>query len=163
MNLRRWLRPGIGVKRWLAMVFLGELLLALALALLLRQIYREVDVDGPLQAAVYLATLQFLPYGLRGLLLAAAGVGLFALGSIRLVRAVTDPLRREPGDRALVEVIYQKRFLAPFSLNKHATIQPTTPPHANKHTPRQTGWRGARVASDGGWFRASGPSTGSTS
>ena len=112
MNLRRWLRPGIGVKRWLAMVFLGELLLALALALLLRQVYREVDVEGPLQAVIYLATLQFLPYGLRGLVLAAAGLGLFALGSIRLVRAVTDPLRREPGDRALVEVIYQKRFLA---------------------------------------------------
>ncbi len=112
MNLRQWLRPGIGVKRWLVVVFLGELLLALALALLLRQIYREVDVDGPLQALVYVATLQFLPYGLRGIILATAGLGLFALGSVRLVRAVTDPLRRAPGERALVEVIYQKRFLA---------------------------------------------------
>ena len=30
MNLRRWLTPGIGVKRWLLVVFVGLLLLALA-------------------------------------------------------------------------------------------------------------------------------------
>ncbi len=28
MNLRRWLAPGIGVKRWLLVVFTGLLLLA---------------------------------------------------------------------------------------------------------------------------------------
>jgi uncharacterized cofD-like protein len=112
MNLRAWLRPGIGVKRWLAVVFIGELLLALALALVLRQFYREVDVDGPVQAVVYLVTLQFLPYWARGLVLAGLGLALFAAGSVRLVRAVTDPLRQAGPDRALVEVIYQKRFLA---------------------------------------------------
>ena len=32
MNLRRWLTPCIGVKRWLLVVFVGLLLLALAFA-----------------------------------------------------------------------------------------------------------------------------------
>ena len=38
MNLRRWLTPGIGIKRWLLVVFAGLLLLALAFAHFLRQV-----------------------------------------------------------------------------------------------------------------------------
>ena len=38
MNLRRWLTPGIGVKRWLLVVFIGLSLLALAAAHVLRQV-----------------------------------------------------------------------------------------------------------------------------
>jgi hypothetical protein len=64
--LRRWLEPGIGLKRWLLVVFGGELLLALAGALLLRQVYREYDFSGPGQSLLYIVTLQFLPYWLRG-------------------------------------------------------------------------------------------------
>lgn len=112
MNLRGWLRPGMGVKRWLAVVFLGELGLALALALLLRAVYREVEVEGPLQGVIYLLTLQFLPYAVRGVVLAAAGLTLFVFGSYRLVRALMAPFRGSDADQPLVEVIYQKRFLA---------------------------------------------------
>ena len=49
--LHRWLTPGIGIKRWLALGFVGELCLALAGALALRQVYREVEVTGPSQTA----------------------------------------------------------------------------------------------------------------
>jgi len=42
MNLRRWLTPGIGVKRWLLVLFIGLLLLALAFAHLLRQATRDL-------------------------------------------------------------------------------------------------------------------------
>ncbi|HET7026254.1 MAG TPA: gluconeogenesis factor YvcK family protein [Candidatus Limnocylindrales bacterium] len=113
MNLRGWLRPGMGVKRWLLLVFFGELGLALAGALFLRQIYRDVDVAGPAQDAVSVVTLQFLPYDARALILAAAGITMFVVGSVRLVRNLMEPFR--PGGDAptpLVEVIYQKRFLA---------------------------------------------------
>jgi uncharacterized cofD-like protein len=112
MNLRGWLRPGMGVKRWLAVVFLGELGLALSLALILRAVYREVEVDGPLQAVIYVATLQFLPYAVRGVVLAAAGIALFLAGSYRLLRALMAPFRGADDEQPLVEVIYQKRFLA---------------------------------------------------
>ena len=48
VNLRRWLTPGIGVKRWMLVVFLGLLLLALAFAHMLRQATRDLAPGGPL-------------------------------------------------------------------------------------------------------------------
>lgn len=111
MNLRPWLRPGIGVKRWVLVAFVGLVALALAGALLLRQVYRDVEVEGPLQAFLYVVTLQFLPYAARGAALAGLGLALFLLGSFRLIRALTDPFRGGV-DQPFVEVIYQKRFLA---------------------------------------------------
>ncbi len=112
MNLRRWLTPGIGVKRWLLVVFLGLLLLALAFAHLLRQVSRDLEPGGLAGALIDAATLQFLPYPLRGLIVGSIGVGLLAVGGYRAMRGVTDPLRNFDADQPLVEVIYQKRFLA---------------------------------------------------
>jgi uncharacterized cofD-like protein len=101
----------MGIKRWLLVVFAGELLLALAGAFLLRQLYRDVEITEPLAAVIYLATLQFLPYVARGVILATIGAVMFAYGSYRVIRLLTDPFRAE-GDQPFVEVIYQKRFLA---------------------------------------------------
>ena len=50
----------MGIKRWLLLVFIGELSLALGGAFALRQLYRDTDVSGPFQASIYVATLQFL-------------------------------------------------------------------------------------------------------
>ncbi|HEU6439806.1 MAG TPA: gluconeogenesis factor YvcK family protein [Terriglobales bacterium] len=110
--VRRWLQPGIGFKRWLVVVFVGELLLALAGALLLRQVYREYEFSGPGQTALYLLTMQFVPYWVRGVIVATAGMALFAYGSWRSVRVLMGPFLNSEGDQPLVEVIYQKRFLA---------------------------------------------------
>ncbi len=111
-GLRRWLTPGIGIKRWLALVFLGELGLAFGLAFVLRQVYRDVVLDEPLQTIVSTATLQFLPYSLRALILAAVGLVLFGFASWKVIAVLMDPFRSEEEGRPLVEVIYQKRFLA---------------------------------------------------
>jgi len=89
--VRRWLQPGIGFKRWLVVVFVGELLLALAGALLLRQVYREYEFSGPGQTALYLLTMQFVPYWVRGLIVATAGTVLFVYGSWRSVRVLMGP------------------------------------------------------------------------
>ena len=112
MNLRRWLTPGIGVKRWLLVVFAGLLLLALAVAHTIRQATRDLDPGGLAQVILDTATLQFLPYPLRGLIVGLAGTLLVFVGAVRVVRAVTDPLRDPDGEQPLVELIYQKRFLA---------------------------------------------------
>ncbi len=112
MNLRRWLTPGIGIKRWLLVVFAGLLLLAVAFAHFLRQITRDLDPTGPAEAIIDVITLQFLPYELRGLIAGSVGVALVAFGAYRLVRVLTDPLRTTDPDQPLVELIYQKRFLA---------------------------------------------------
>jgi uncharacterized cofD-like protein len=111
-GIRRWLSPGMGIKRWVGIVFVGELCLALAGALWLRQVYRDVDVPSPSQAVVSTLTLQFLPYGLRALLLGLAGLALFGYGSWRLLRVLVGPFISSEADQPLVEVIYQKRFLA---------------------------------------------------
>jgi uncharacterized cofD-like protein len=112
MNLRRWLTPGIGIKRWLLVVFLGLLLLALAFAHMLRQTTRDLEPGGIFGGLIDLATLQFLPFALRGLIVGALGVGLVGIGGYRVLRQMTDPLRTRDADQPLVEVIYQKRFLA---------------------------------------------------
>jgi uncharacterized cofD-like protein len=112
MNLRRWLTPGIGIKRWLLVVFAGLLLLAVAFAHFLRQITRDYAPTGLVGGLIDLLTLQFLPFGLRGLVAASVGVALVVFGSYKTVHVLTDPLRTADPDQPLVELIYQKRFLA---------------------------------------------------
>lgn len=112
MNLRPWLALGIGIKRWLFVAFAGMVLLALAAAHVIRQATRDVEPSGVGGALLDLVTLQALPYPVRGLIAAVVGVGLVALGAVRVIRALTDPLRADDRDRPLVELIYQKRFLA---------------------------------------------------
>jgi uncharacterized cofD-like protein len=112
MNLRRWLTPGIGIKRWLLVVFVGLLLLAIAFAHFLRQITRDYAPTGLAGNVLDLLTLQFLPFALRGFIAGSVGVVLVAFGAYRTVRVLTDPLRAPDPDQPLVELIYQKRFLA---------------------------------------------------
>jgi uncharacterized cofD-like protein len=111
MRFRRWLQPGIGVKRWLLLVFVGLLLLALGTAHVIRQVTRDLQPGGVAQALIDLVTLQFLPFPLRGLVVGGLGAVLVAIGAWRVVRALTEPLRLDE-ERPLADVIYQKRFLA---------------------------------------------------
>jgi uncharacterized cofD-like protein len=112
VNLRRWLTVGIGVKRWLLVCFAGLLLLAVGVAHTIRQVTQDLQPGGPAQVVVDLLTLRFLPYELRGATVGILGTTLFLLGAYRLVRALMEPFGPLDGDRPLVEVIYQKRFLA---------------------------------------------------
>jgi uncharacterized cofD-like protein len=112
MNLRRWLTVGIGVKRWLVVAFAGLLLLALGVAHALRQMTADLEPGDPAGSLVDLLTLQFLPYQLRGIVAGGLGATLFLLGAYRLVRALVDPFALWDRDQPMVEVIYQKRFLA---------------------------------------------------
>jgi uncharacterized cofD-like protein len=112
VNLRRWLTVGIGVKRWLLVAFLGLLVLAIGVAHLIRQAMAGVEPGGAVMSMIDIVTLQFLPYQLRGFIAGAAGLGLFLYGAYRLVRALVDPFALWDRDQPMVEVIYQKRFLA---------------------------------------------------
>jgi uncharacterized cofD-like protein len=112
MNLRRWLTPGIGIKRWLLVVFAGLLLLAVAFAHFLRQITRDYAPSGLAGGLIDFLTLQFLPFAVRGFIAGSVGVVLVGFGAYRTVRVLTDALRAPDPDQPLVELIYQKRFLA---------------------------------------------------
>jgi uncharacterized cofD-like protein len=112
VNLRRWLAPGIGIKRWLLVVFVGLLVLALGVAHSLRQVSRDLEPGGLAGSVIDLLTLQFLPFALRGLVAGLAGLALVVFGSYRTIRALMGPVHKGSGDQPLVELIYQKRFLA---------------------------------------------------
>jgi uncharacterized cofD-like protein len=107
---RRLLQPGIGIKRWLLVVFLGELLIAVAGAIVLRAFVRESGAQGGSNAAIDVLTLQFLPFEIRVGGLVVAGLVLLGYGWWRILRVLIEPyqVREEP----LVEVLYQRRIRA---------------------------------------------------
>ena len=111
MRFRRWLQPGIGVKRWLLVMFAGLVLLALGAAHVIRQVTQDIQPGGAVQALIDLATLQFLPFPLRGLAVGSIGAALVVIGAWRVVRNLTAPLRQDE-ETPLADVLYQKRFLA---------------------------------------------------
>jgi len=111
VNLRRWLTPGIGVKRWLLLTFLGCLVLALGVAHIVRQATRDFEPDGLPGFVLDIVTLQFLPYALRGILVVGFGLLLMGFGAYRTLRALTAPFMPSQGGR-LVELIYQRKSLA---------------------------------------------------
>jgi uncharacterized cofD-like protein len=111
VRVRRWLQPGIGVKRWLLVMFAGLVLLAVGAAHLIRQLSQGVEPGGVAESIADLLTLQFLPFAVRGLVAAAIGVALVTVGAWRVVRNLTGPLRLDE-QRPLADVLYEKRFLA---------------------------------------------------
>jgi uncharacterized cofD-like protein len=108
MRFRRWLQPGMGVKRWLLLAFVGMLLLALAGAHVIRQATKDLQPGGTAQAVIDLITLQFLPFALRGLIIGGIGAALVVIGAWRAARNLTQPLRAD-AETSLADVIYQKR------------------------------------------------------
>jgi uncharacterized cofD-like protein len=109
-RLRRWLRPGTGIKRWLLVMFLGLTILATAGALAIRIAFREVPADTLPGQLFEILSLNFLPGALRPLVAIGIGVAVFSFGLWRLLAVLLEPFpaRREP----LVELVYQKRSLA---------------------------------------------------
>ena len=109
-RLQRWLRPGMGVKRWLLLMFVGLTILATAGALFIRILFREVPADSLAGRLFELVSLNFLPDPLRPIVVIAIGVVVFLYALWRLLNALLEPFpaRREP----LVELVYQKRSLA---------------------------------------------------
>jgi uncharacterized cofD-like protein len=111
MRLRRWLQPGMGVKRWLLLIFSGMLVLALGAAHVIRQVTQGIEPTGLAGVLIDLVTLQFMPFALRGFVAGVAGTALIVVGAWRLAVALTRPLRTDE-ETPLADVIYQKKFLA---------------------------------------------------
>lgn len=109
-RLRRWLRPTTGISGWLVVVFVGQLLVALAGGLVLRHLFRDVPAESMAGQVFNVGTLQFLPDWARVLLVLAAGVGVLVYGLHRLMGVLLEPFpeRTQP----LVELVYKKRSLA---------------------------------------------------
>lgn len=101
----RLLRPGLHLKRWVLLFFVGFSILALGLAYLLREIYQVYTFPD----FVYYLTLQFLPRYVRGALFLIAGFGAIIVALWQLNRTLLFALL-QPGAREenLAEVLYQQ-------------------------------------------------------
>src|SRR5689334_25155860 len=106
MRFRRWLQPGMGVKRWLLLIFAGMLVLALGAAHVIRQITQGIEPGGLAGVAIDVITLQFLPFPLRGFIAGVVGTALIVVGAWRLAVALTRPLRNDE-ETPLADGIYQ--------------------------------------------------------
>lgn len=109
MRSRRWLTLGIGVKRYLLLIFLGTVVLALAMAMFLAFVYRTIDIPGPAGTVVYYLTLQFLAHPVRELTVGVLGLLIAASGAFLLGRSVLSVVV-DPRDN-LAEILYQNRRL----------------------------------------------------
>lgn len=103
-SVLKWLYPGMGVKRWLILLFAGITILSLGFAYLLVNIYRQ----QPLPAIFYYITLQFIPRLYRALLFGIVGIIMVAVAIFNLNRSLLAVFR-PPGQRKLVDIIYQHR------------------------------------------------------
>ena len=110
-SLRLWLRPGLGIKRWIVLGILCMITISLALAMFAAWIYRTYDVPAGSQTLVRLVTLQFVPHPLReiGLLLVASV--LLVVAFVRLGTTLIAPFRaQDASGRAIAEIVNEHRF-----------------------------------------------------
>lgn len=104
-TLRRWLQPGLGVKRWLIAMVVGTVLFGLAVALLLLSLYRS----SPQSVLVSLLGLDGAFYLPRIVVLLTAGLLLIYLSVFRLNRTLLAPYLRT--GKPVVEAVAEHRRL----------------------------------------------------
>ncbi len=93
----RWLSPGAMTKFWMLALGFGIFLLGIGIGKLLT----PMVVQPPLKQFVRIIFLQFLPLGLRDLLVAVAGVTIVGVALFRLNRILLEAFsRRDRGDIA---------------------------------------------------------------
>src|SRR5262249_48182103 len=103
ITMRKLLRPGLHVKRWLGVLLVGMVVLSLGIGYAATELYRTVDVPG----WVGIITLQFLPLIVRAILFLAVGTGLCVYGVFGLYRSLNAVL---PSNQSLLERIYEYRI-----------------------------------------------------
>src|SRR5437762_2087589 len=106
IKLLKLLYPGMHLKRWVALLFVGLVALSLGFAYLFVEFYRTV----PLPQEAGQATLQFLPRIVRAALFVAIGAVLAFVGLWRLNKSVLDTVSPNGGN--LVDQIYNFRYRA---------------------------------------------------
>jgi uncharacterized cofD-like protein len=113
-TFRIWLRPGMMIKRWVALFMLAVIVTSLALAMLAAWAYDNFHFPASLQGLVEWLTLQFIPHPYRELLLLLGGLALLGYAIWRLSHALISPLlAHEPTGRAFAEIVNEHRFGPP--------------------------------------------------
>lgn len=106
VSWRRLARPGLGLKRWILLLFVGVTCAGLGVALLLHGLYAGRAWPGWLDVL----TLRFLPAWVRVLLLLALGFGLAGFAAWRFYQTIVGallPMSASP-TRAVMNALLQK-------------------------------------------------------
>lgn len=112
-DIPRWLRPGLGVKRWLLFVMAGVTLIGLGMAVVLIDLYRTDTSDPALLTFLSYASLRFLPRLVRAFIFGGLGVGLIVYGMYKLNRSLLRPFLRPGSDMVDTLTDYQRRNRGP--------------------------------------------------
>jgi len=108
----RWFAPGLGVKRWLALLLGGITLSGVGLALLLLDIYRTAP-DTWYLPIISSLSLRFLSRTLRIIIFSSIGIGLIVFALMGLNRSLLVPFLR-PGIKLVDQVsAYRRRERGP--------------------------------------------------
>ncbi|MCZ6707975.1 MAG: YvcK family protein [Chloroflexi bacterium] len=110
-DTRKWLVPGMGVKRWFLLLFLGMGSLGLGVSFLAREAY----LSWTLPNEFYYLTLQFMPQTLRGGLFIAVALILVVVGVWKFNHALLSAVRGQVGQNgrrqeSLVNLLYRQRI-----------------------------------------------------
>ncbi len=112
-TLRNWLRPGLGIKRWMVVVLVGITLLGLGLAILLIDFYRVEYSNQTFLDILSYVSLRFLPRIVRVLIFGGIGIGITAYGIWGLNRAFLRPFV-QPGRNVVDQLTeYNRRTRGP--------------------------------------------------
>lgn len=97
-DIPRWLRPGLGVKRWLLLVMGGITLLGLGIAVILIDMYRTTTTEPAILTFLSYASLRFLPRFLRAMIFGGLGAMLIVYGMYKLNRSLLRPFLQPGSD-----------------------------------------------------------------
>ncbi len=112
------LMPGLRIKRWLLLLLLGIVFLALGAAYLQVQLYRTTEVPR----FFYYLTLQFIPRTLRALFFGSLGIGMVILSFVKLGERLVQPLRAR--EEKVLDALY--RHYAPVKRPKVVILAGTS-------------------------------------
>jgi len=108
-DLPRWLRPGLGIKRWFGFVMAGITLLGLGVAVIIIDFYRTDSTNEILLAFLTYASLRFIPRVWRAIIFGGLGIGLVVYGTLQLNRSLLKPFIR-PGSNVFDQITdFQRR------------------------------------------------------
>ncbi len=112
-DLPRWLRPGLGVKRWFFFVMAGITFLGLGFAVFLIDLYRTDSTNPTLLTFLSYASLRFIPRIWRAIIFGGLGIGIAIYGILQLNRSLLKPFIR-PGDDVFNQLTgFQRRERGP--------------------------------------------------
>ena len=107
MRYLKWFYPGMNVKRWIGLVMLGVVFIALGLAFVLKEVYETITFPE----WVWYATFQFWSRWLRAGIMTVTGSVLIFIAVSRLNQSLLSALLPDIHDDMLVDMVYQRRML----------------------------------------------------